>query len=131
MTLPDGFLARVEMDAAGCWLWTGGVTGGGYGYYWAEGRMRRAHRYAYEAVVGPIPDGMDLDHLCRVRTCVNPDHLEPVTRRENLLRGATTVALAALGVCRRGIHIGDAHVYEAASGKRHCKSCARDRRVAR
>jgi hypothetical protein len=89
-------------QVTGCWVWTGAVNGGarsGYGYF----RKRRAHRVAYEAWVGPIPEGLVLDHLCRVRRCVNPSHLEPVTVRENLLRGDTLQAHnAAKTHCIRG-----------------------------
>ncbi len=80
---------RVEIDDAGCWLWVGKVNRGGYGVTSVAGKTRSAHRVSYEWHVGPIPIGLDLDHLCRVRRCVNPDHLEPVTRRENINRGLT------------------------------------------
>lgn len=78
---------RVDRRPAGCWLWTGTIAPNGYGYFAIKGRSQQAHRVAYELLVGPIPDGLDLDHLCRVRACVNPDHLEPVTRSENNRRG--------------------------------------------
>lgn len=67
-----------------CWLWQGHVRPDGYGQ---AGRSELAHRWSYETFVGPIPEGMHLDHVCRVRACVNPAHLEPVTREENLRRG--------------------------------------------
>lgn len=66
-----------------CWLWAGTVKSHGYGQ---AGRSARAHRYVYEQLVGPIPDGMVLDHLCCRKTCVNPEHLEAVSQRENVLR---------------------------------------------
>lgn len=87
------FMQRV--DASGdCWLWTG-PTVNGYGDFRAERRHHKAHRWLYEQQVGPIPDRLDLDHLCRVRHCVRPDHLEPVTRAENLRRGAAARRLEA------------------------------------
>jgi hypothetical protein len=72
---------------SGCWLWTAYTNSWGYGYFRFNGRWGRAHRFSYEYFVGEIPKGLGLDHLCRVRNCVNPDHLEPVTNRENALRG--------------------------------------------
>ncbi len=71
-----------------CWLWTGSKNDG-YGKFRPVANQRPvlAHRYAYELLVGPIPRDLTLDHLCRVHSCVNPEHLEPVTRRENILRG--------------------------------------------
>ena len=77
------FWLKVETLSTGCWEWTGHVNNAGYG------RVKNdyAHRLAYEMFVGPIPDGADLDHLCRRRSCVNPAHLEPVTRSENVRRG--------------------------------------------
>lgn len=70
-----------------CWLWAGAVNDSGYGAIWDGYRLVYAHRLSYEMHGGAIPDGMQLDHLCRVRRCVNPAHLEPVTHRENIDRG--------------------------------------------
>jgi hypothetical protein len=74
------------VDEAGCWIWQRGKAEG-YGVVWRDGRVQRAHRVVYEQHRGPIPDGLHLDHLCRVKACVNPDHLEPVTNAENCRRG--------------------------------------------
>jgi hypothetical protein len=72
-----------------CWVWLRKMHWNGYGYVFiGDGRRRGAHIVSYEQHVGPVPDGLELDHLCRVRACVNPDHLEPVTRTENVRRGA-------------------------------------------
>lgn len=83
----------------GCWLWQGPRVHNGYGIISIQGSgvktTIRAHRYAYEALVGPIPEGLQLDHLCRVRRCVNPAHLEPVTARENVRRGVRARVQAA------------------------------------
>ncbi len=76
----------------GCWHWTGSRVHNGYGLFWIGGSNVRAHRAMYELMVGPIPAGLDLDHLCRVRHCVNPEHLEPVTRAENLRRAREAAA---------------------------------------
>jgi hypothetical protein len=70
-----------------CWFYEGNKSWNGYGVFWFDGKSIRAHRYVYELLVGPIPKGLTLDHLCRVRHCVNPDHLEPVTIAENVRRG--------------------------------------------
>lgn len=73
-----------KVDASGdCWEWTGGRTDTDYGLFNVDRRMVKAYRFSYELLVGPIPDGLEIDHLCRMRHCVNPDHLEPVTRSEN------------------------------------------------
>lgn len=85
--LDERFWSKVQIDAGGCWRWTASHTENGYAQYYAgRGQSKIAHRFAYEALVGPVPDGHDLDHLCRVRDCVNPKHLEPVLRAENLRR---------------------------------------------
>jgi hypothetical protein len=85
----ERFARRVE-KLDGCWIWTGATVANGYGvmHVWRDGRNTsiRAHRFAYELLVGAIPDGHQLDHLCGVRRCVNPAHLEPVTARENVRR---------------------------------------------
>ncbi len=84
------FWVRVQ-KAAGCWLWTGDLNDRGYPTFaLLHDRTVYAHRYAYELLVGPIPEGLTLDHLCRVPACVNPDHLEPVTKAENIRRAART-----------------------------------------
>ena len=72
----------------GCWEWTGSLTGAGYGKVLTFRSVRVAHRVLYELLVGPVPDGRELDHLCRNRRCVRPDHLEPVTHLENVRRSA-------------------------------------------
>lgn len=82
------FLSHVEMvTESGCWLWTASMSKTGYGVFWNRGKHIRAHRYAYIVYRGEIPEGMSLDHLCRVRCCVNPWHLEPVTHLVNMQRG--------------------------------------------
>lgn len=88
-TVTERFWPKVERVEDGCWLWTASLTGDGYGRISLGGKfgpMGLAHRVAYELLVGPIPEGLELDHLCRVRRCVNPEHLEPVTHAENVRR---------------------------------------------
>lgn len=77
----------------GCWLWTASLDGNGYGRFHDGERDTKAHRSGYEMLVGPVPDGLELDHLCRVRACVRPDHLEPVTHAENVRRAAAAEVL--------------------------------------
>lgn len=117
-------LVRVEKsaDPNGCWLWTGSITPKGYGLIRAGGRVQSVHRFAYEALVGPIPDGLQLDHLCRVRNCVNPDHLEPVTGRINQQRGLINQN-APKETCDKG-HPFD-YTYTGPNGRprRRCKTC--------
>lgn len=85
---------RYVEDESGCWLWVGECNDNGYGRFSVKGRKVYAHRSSYEIHVGPIPEGLHIDHLCRVRNCVNPEHLEPVTRSENVRRGIRARAAA-------------------------------------
>jgi hypothetical protein len=98
--LPDRIARKIHVDPSGCWLWTASRDRGGYGHVGWEGKVVTAHRLVYRLLVGPIPGDSPLDHLCRVRHCVNPEHLEPVTNRENSRRGAN----ANGGKCRAGLH---------------------------
>lgn len=126
---------RIEgrLDRSGdCWLWPGGTNGKGYGVLTVKtGRGREdrtiyVHRLMYERHVGSIPDGMELDHLCEVRHCANPAHLECVTHAENVARAAAKII-----ACPRG------HPYDAdntaitVDGKRRCRACDRDRAYAK
>jgi hypothetical protein len=90
----ERLMAKVQVADTGCWLWTAALNEWGYGVIGlgVAGRSNLAHRAMYVEQVGPIRRDLDLDHLCRVRRCVNPAHLQPVTRRVNLLRGATITA---------------------------------------
>lgn len=123
-------LARIMRDhevdeVSGCWNWTASRNANGYGrlHFGASGKMQLAHRLAYELLVGPIPDGLVLDHLCRNRSCINPDHLEPVTDRVNILRGEGWAARAA-----RQTHCPSGHPYDEVNtyqwrGIRYCRAC--------
>lgn len=112
-----------------CLLWTGTKDKNGYGRFslgWLLGPFR-AHRLAYEMLIGPIPLSLVLDHLCRNPSCVNPHHLEPVTNRENIRRGDGWAGLNARKThCKRGHPLSGENLYETPKG-RHCKSCQRVR----
>jgi hypothetical protein len=106
-----------------CWLWLAGRSTRGYGVFTIAGRQWLVHRLVYILLVGPIPQGLTLDHLCRVRHCCNPRHTEPCTRGENALRGDGPAAANARKTrCPRG------HPYDLVSGgRRRCLACKRDR----
>lgn len=110
-----------------CWLWPGSVTQEGYGMAYVSGKRVAAHRLAYERLVGPIPAGLQLDHLCRARSCVNPGHLEPVTSKENVLRGIGHTAINAKKThCVNGHQLSGENLRIGRTGWRACKECQRD-----
>lgn len=112
-----------------CWIWTACLDRtSGYGRVTIKGKTLYSHRLAYETFVGPIPDGLDLDHLCRVRACCNPAHLEPVTARVNMLRGMSVGAVAQRrDFCNHGMHDYATHGVTYKDGRRHCRECDRIR----
>lgn len=129
------FDAYVEITDA-CWLWRGALTHDGYGRFRPGGPGRRAamaHRWLYELCVSPVPEGLQLDHLCRVRHCVNPDHLEPVTSRENKLRGIIVFSKRALKThCPKGHPYSGTNVRYTPDGKsRYCLQCKREKAYVR
>jgi hypothetical protein len=114
------------IDESPCWIWTGSRNRGGYGHIGINRVPARTHRVAYELLRGPIPDGLQLDHLCRNRACLNPAHLEPVTNWENQLRGDTSrAANAAKTHCGRGHEFDLLNTYFDPLGKRVCRICRR------
>lgn len=121
----ERFWAKVDKNGPnGCWLWTGAKTGAGYGAFSTKAAL--AHRLSYEMLVGPIPAGLVLDHLCRVTACVNPGHLEPVTNRINVLRGtAPTAAFHWATHCIHGHEFTPDNTYLRPSGGRSCRACSR------
>lgn len=106
-----------------CWLWMGALNQG-YGVYTSGGKARKAHRVSYQEIVGPIPECLTLDHLCRVRNCVNPDHLEPVSVRINTMRGFGPSALNEVKTsCRNGHDFDESNTYIRPDGNRGCRQC--------
>jgi hypothetical protein len=126
-TKQDRFWAKVNRRGPDeCWLWTASRYRNGYGIF--QGGY--AHRYAYTLLVGPIPTRLTLDHLCRVRQCVNPAHMEPVTRGENVLRGESILAHNARKThCQHGHPFDEVNTYYRLlrSGRygRRCRECHR------
>lgn len=123
----DGPIPDYAPHLGRCWLWTA-YQAHGYGGFWPKHKEAvRAHRWAYEFCVGPIPEGLTIDHLCRTTACVNPDHLEPVTIRVNILRGEGFIAKQV-----RVTQCPQEHPYDDANtgiykGHRFCRRCAREK----
>lgn len=126
------FEASVERTA-GCWYWIGRIGQSGYGYLNEGDAAHLAHRWSYQHHIGPIPEGLSLDHLCRVTYCVNPAHLEPVTHRENVLRGTGPSARhARLTHCKYGHPFDEANTYiNPKNGWRGCRACNREKQARR
>lgn len=127
--LPDRFMAKVDIQPDGCWLWTANTTNG-YGRFSMDHRAVRAHRFSYQQIIGAIPEDLEIDHLCRKKSCCNPIHLEAVTHKENMRRAG----LAGVGKrnrdkthCPQGHPYDDENTYHRPGGGRHCQKCQRAR----
>lgn len=133
LAIEERFWGKVDKNGPlGCWLWMASLDPRGYGQFIVMRRDRgypyRAHRFAWESLRGPIPEGLVLDHRCRTRNCVNPDHLEPVTNEENVQRGISiTVINARKTHCIRGHAFTPENTYRPARGGRQCIACRRGR----
>lgn len=127
--LAERIKALSTITETGCWEWQANMSNSGYGQLRVTRPKRRtllAHRASYEAFIGPIPDGLQIDHLCRNKRCCNPEHLEPVTHAENMRRRD-----AAITSCPAGHPYDDKNTYRDRRGKRHCRACSRDRAAAK
>lgn len=130
--LPEHFWNKVEFEpTSGCWLWSGYTNHDGYGRVSINRRLVMAHRASF----GVVPEGTELDHKCRVRCCVNPDHLEPVPHAENVRRGMLVNANAARKIgrthCRNGHAFSEENTAIAKDGARRCRKCHADLERAR
>jgi hypothetical protein len=134
--LMDRFWEKVFPEPnSGCWLWCGALTKAGYGKIslgYREGKEVYAHRLSYETHYGPIPDGLVIDHLCRVTCCVNPQHLEPVTHKVNVRRGRVcdlhdpdnpVHPNSRKTACLRGHPLSGSNLHISPSGSRICRTC--------
>jgi hypothetical protein len=131
-TAMERFLAKARLQESGCLLWTAATSAGRYGAFWHSGKLYKAHRWIYENVVGPIPAGLVIDHICRNGLCVAVEHLRVVTQRENVLCGEAPAARQARRThCIHGHELAGENLYLNPDGrKRECKTCRRaiDRR---
>lgn len=136
--LPARFLAKIEILHSGpilngsqCWIWKGCRDSHGYGNFRVQGKTVKAHRWCYEQVKGIIPQELDSDHLCRIPPCVNPDHIEPVTRKVNCQRGIAGIINGgrqrAITHCPQGHPYSEQNTYFFSGGKRGCKICRTER----
>ncbi len=125
------FLSKIDISDSGCWDWK--TTPGHYGTYWNQGGYTGAHRFSYELFKEPIPNNLEIDHLCRNPRCVNSEHLEAVTRSENDKRGTQPAFLRAMAQERKALrtHCPQGHLYDEVnsyidpSGAKRCRVCAR------
>ena len=137
-TAQERFDAKYEINANGCWIWQGFLDRDGYGQFWINGKCAAAHRAAYELHVGPIANELEIDHLCRVRNCVNWRHLEAVSHLENMRRGgwANTGIVAGARTAAK-THCPQSHPYQGenlyihpTTGGRRCREYANARQRA-
>ncbi len=131
----ERFDSKIFKSGNGCWIWLGNKNYKGYGLFSNGGHLVSAHRFAYENAKGKIPDGFILDHLCRNRSCVNPEHLEIVTNQENCQRGNTGQQNANKTHCPKGhpYTVKNTYIYHMKDGRalRSCRICHANREITR
>lgn len=130
MTAAERFAQKYVVSENGCWLWLAASDSHGYGCFRVSTAvLTKAHRWSWEQLNGPVPEGLELDHLCRTPACVNPAHLEAVTHAENMRRSVTPAAANAVKThCVRGHELTADNVYHPPKRphQRHCKACKRE-----
>ena len=130
----EGSTPSFRPELGKCWIWTGAIKAEGYGEVGFNYKVLYSHRVSYELLVSPITNGMDLDHLCRVRSCVNPLHLEPVTHKINMERGFNrnrNKKRCKRGHLLSGINLKIYGRRGKTGTRRHCRACQRIRNVSR
>lgn len=130
LSVEERFWSYVDKTDS-CWNWKGGKSKSGYGNFWYNEKTIRVHRFAYELLVGKIPKGLQIDHLCRNRACVNPTHLEVVTIKENINRGLTGLIRGTQQItkthCPQGHEYNEGNIYHNKKGGRFCRVCTIER----
>lgn len=119
----EKFSSRFEIIGE-CWVWKTNLNSKGYGRCWYKGSTYQAHRVIFELFYGEISEGLEIDHLCKNRACVNPDHLEAVTHRENIRRGDSGLPKRNMTHCHKGHPLSGDNLYKY-KNMRHCRECVR------
>lgn len=122
----------IPVTESGCWIWTDHLCRGDYAQFYINGALQMSHRVSYEIHIGPIPRNMEIDHICRVRCCVNPEHLRPLPHKDNVLCGSGLTAKHALKThCINGHPFsGDNLQFKPNRNERVCRQCNKDRALA-